>query len=148
MYNLNYTPKTLVVQSWRGIISGVTRTKTFDCHCISKYMYGLMAELWVNVAENLSHPIFYTIAQSSTHSPVYKVKLFLCHVQRWGSGGIAPRVLILVTKWMWLVSFTPQQNFPGYLLGGSPSRSGRCGEEKIPFVATGNRTTIPRSRSL
>jgi hypothetical protein len=30
MYNLNYTPTTLVVQSWREIISGGTRTKRVE----------------------------------------------------------------------------------------------------------------------
>jgi hypothetical protein len=32
MYNLNYTPKTLGLQSWREIISGGTRTKKVEYH--------------------------------------------------------------------------------------------------------------------
>jgi hypothetical protein len=52
----------------------------------------------------------------------------------WGSGGIAPRILYLGTRWRWMVSFTPrplysQGNNPCYLLnrslGGPQSRSGR-----------------------
>jgi hypothetical protein len=33
MYNLNYTPTTLGVQSWREIISGGTRTKKVEYRC-------------------------------------------------------------------------------------------------------------------
>jgi hypothetical protein len=59
-----------------------------------------------------------------------------------GSGGIAPRILDLGTKWRWLVSFTlrplyPQGKSPWYpwdrRLGGLQSRSGRGGEKKIPL---------------
>jgi hypothetical protein len=55
------------------------------------------------------------------------------------SGGIAPRILDLGTRWRSVVSFTPQPLYPqrkspSYLLdkrlGGSQSRSGRAGEEK------------------
>jgi hypothetical protein len=34
MYNLNYAPTTLRVQSWREIICGGTRTKKFEYHCL------------------------------------------------------------------------------------------------------------------
>jgi hypothetical protein len=53
-----------------------------------------------------------------------------------GSGGIAPRILDLSTRWRWVTSFTlyPQGKSPRYRLdrrlGGSQSRSGRGGEEK------------------
>jgi hypothetical protein len=33
MYNFNYTPTTLGVQSWREIISGGTQTKKVEYHC-------------------------------------------------------------------------------------------------------------------
>jgi hypothetical protein len=33
MYNLNYAPTTLGVQSWREIISGSMRTKKVEYHC-------------------------------------------------------------------------------------------------------------------
>jgi hypothetical protein len=58
----------------------------------------------------------------------------------WGSGGIAPRIRDLGTRWRWVVSFTP---WPLYFRGkghwypwnrrvdGAQSRSGRGGEEKI-----------------
>jgi hypothetical protein len=55
-----------------------------------------------------------------------------------GSGGIAPRILDLGTRWRWVVSFTPRPlyprgNSPAYpldrRLGGPQSRCGR-GEEK------------------
>jgi hypothetical protein len=45
----------------------------------------------------------------------------------WGSGGIAPHILDLGTRW-WVVSFTPRPIYPR--LGGPPSRYGRGGEEK------------------
>jgi hypothetical protein len=37
MYNLNYAPTTLGVQSRREIISGGTRTKNVEYHCSSRY---------------------------------------------------------------------------------------------------------------
>jgi hypothetical protein len=51
-----------------------------------------------------------------------------------GSGGIAPRILDLGTRWRWMVNFTarplyPQAKSPRYpldeRLGGPQSRSGR-----------------------
>jgi hypothetical protein len=57
----------------------------------------------------------------------------------WRSGGTAPHVLDLGTKWRWLVSFTPrplylQGNSPHYsldrMLGRPQSRSGRDSEVK------------------
>jgi hypothetical protein len=58
---------------------------------------------------------------------------------QWGSGGIAPRILNLVTRWRWVVSFTPRPLYPrgksslfplDRRLGGPQSQSGCCGEEK------------------
>jgi hypothetical protein len=37
MYNLNYAPITSGVQSWREIISGGTRTKKVEYHCIKVF---------------------------------------------------------------------------------------------------------------
>jgi len=63
----------------------------------------------------------------------HAIKMYL------GSGGIAPRILNLDTRWNWVVTFTPR---PFYLRGKRPrypvdrrlselqSRSGRDGEEK------------------
>jgi hypothetical protein len=57
----------------------------------------------------------------------------------WGSGGVAPRILDLGSRWKWVVSFTPgrfipQGKSPWYpfdrKLGGPQSQSGRGGEEK------------------
>jgi hypothetical protein len=57
----------------------------------------------------------------------------------WGSGGIAPRILDLGTRWRRVVSLTPQLIYPKVKspwypldrrLGGPQSRSGRGGEEK------------------
>jgi hypothetical protein len=71
-----------------------------------------------------------------------------------GSGGIAPSILDLGTRWSWVVSFTPrplylQGKSPRYpldrRLGGTQSRSGRGGEEKKFPAPTGNRTLEPRS---
>jgi hypothetical protein len=56
----------------------------------------------------------------------------------WGSGGIAPRILYLGTRWRWAVSFTPRPLYPqgkspwcplDRRLGGPQSRSG-CGSEE------------------
>jgi hypothetical protein len=56
-----------------------------------------------------------------------------------GSGGIAPRIFNLGTRWRWVVSFTPpplypQGKSPWYpldkRLGEPQSRSGHSGEEK------------------
>jgi hypothetical protein len=56
----------------------------------------------------------------------------------WGSGGMAPRILDLGTRWRWVVSFTSrplytQGKSPWYAmdrrLGGPQSRSERGGEE-------------------
>jgi hypothetical protein len=57
----------------------------------------------------------------------------------WGSGGIAPCILDLGTRWKRVVSFTtrplyPQEKSPRYpferRLSGPQSRCGRVGEEK------------------
>jgi hypothetical protein len=68
-----------------------------------------------------------------------------------GSGGIAPRILDLGTRWRWVVSFTPRPPYPQgkslwYLLArrlaGSQRWSGRGGEEKnsqpMPGLETPN----------
>jgi hypothetical protein len=49
----------------------------------------------------------------------------------WGSGGIAPRILDLGTRWMWVVSFTLRPLYPQgkglrYPLGGRLDGSQRC----------------------
>jgi hypothetical protein len=74
----------------------------------------------------------------------------------WGSGGIAPRILDLGTRWRGVVSFTLQ---PLYLQGKSPwyplnrrldepqSRSGRGGEDKDFPATAGNRTVELRLSS-
>jgi hypothetical protein len=55
-----------------------------------------------------------------------------------GSGGIAPSISILCTRWRWVVSFTPRPLYPlgkklwyqvDRRMGGPQSRSGRGGEE-------------------
>jgi hypothetical protein len=64
-----------------------------------------------------------------------------CHAMRtyWGSGGIAPCILDLGTRWRWEVSFTPWPLYPhgknpqypfDRRLGGPQSKSGQSGEEK------------------
>jgi hypothetical protein len=75
----------------------------------------------------------------------HMVKLSLCltkyynHEGVLGSGGTAPRILDLGTKWRWVVSFTPRPLYPqgknpwyplDRRLGGPQNRSGRGGEEK------------------
>jgi len=39
-------------------------------------------------------------------------KKALLHEDVRGSGGIAPRILNLSTKWRWVVSFTPRPLYP------------------------------------
>jgi hypothetical protein len=55
--------------------------------------------------------------------------------RHWRSGGIAPDILDLGTRWRWVVSFTtrplyPQGKSPRYPLGGLQGRCGRGGENK------------------
>jgi hypothetical protein len=73
----------------------------------------------------------------------------------WGSGGTAPCILELGTRWRWMVSFTrrppyPQGKSPWYQLdrrlGGLQNRSG-CGDEKFPAPA-GTRNPGHPARSL
>jgi hypothetical protein len=74
-----------------------------------------------------------------------KVKLSLCLTKHhsmkmyWASGGIAPHILYLRTRWRWVVSFTPRPLYPqgksswyplNRRLRGPQSRSGRGSEEK------------------
>jgi len=56
-----------------------------------------------------------------------------------GSGGIAPRILHLGTRWRLMMSFTPRPIYRQWKsswyplhrwLGGPQRRSGRCGKEK------------------
>jgi hypothetical protein len=85
------------------------------------------------------------LTNNRTNSIKVKVKLSLCLTKHhdmktyWGSGGIAPRILDLGTRWMWVVSFTPQPLYrqgksPWYLLYrrlvGPQNHSGHGGEEK------------------
>jgi hypothetical protein len=39
VYNLNYTPTTLWVESWRDITSGGTRTKKVEYHCSRQLLH-------------------------------------------------------------------------------------------------------------
>jgi len=58
----------------------------------------------------------------------------------WGIGSIAPRILNLGTRWMWVVSFRLRPHYPrgnnsrlplDRMLGGPQGRSGCSGEEKF-----------------
>jgi hypothetical protein len=69
----------------------------------------------------------------------------------WGSGGIAPRIFYLSTRWRWVVSFTPRPLYymgksPWYLLdrrlGGPQSRYGRGCEEKKSQLLSGDEPPI------
>jgi hypothetical protein len=74
-----------------------------------------------------------------------KVKLSLYFTKHhamktyWGSGGMAPRILDLGTRWRWVVSFMPRPLYPqgkspwyplDRRLGGPQSRYEHGGEEK------------------
>jgi hypothetical protein len=70
-------------------------------------------------------------------------------LRRIGSGGIAPRILDIGTRWRWVVSFTlrplyPQEKIPWYSLDrsldGPQSRSEHGGEEKEFPAPAGTRT--------
>jgi hypothetical protein len=90
-----------------------------------------------------------------------KVKLSLCFFN-WaprnygvlGSGGIAPLILDLGTRWRWVVSFTPLPLYPqgksrryplDRRLGGTQSRSGRCDKEEKFLLLPG---IEPRASNL
>jgi hypothetical protein len=92
-------------------------------------------------------PLMSNVLNSSIPDEVKgkEVKLSLCltkhHTMKmyWGSGGIAPRILDLGTRWRWVVSFTARPLYfrgksPWYplnwTLGGPQSRFGRGGGEK------------------
>jgi hypothetical protein len=77
----------------------------------------------------------------SCKSKVVPVPLTDHHAMRayWGSGGIAPRILAIGSRWRWVVSLTPrplysQEKSPCYSLdrrlGEPQSQSGCGGEEK------------------
>jgi hypothetical protein len=83
----------------------------------------------------------------------FKSKFSVCLIKRhamktyWGSGGIAPRIIHLGTRWAWVVSFTPRPLYPqkkgpryplGRKLGGPQSWSRRGGEEKNSQSPPGN----------
>jgi hypothetical protein len=95
----------------------------------------------------------------SNHIKV-NVKLFLCLTKRytmktyWGSGGIAPRILDLGTRWRWVVSFTFQPLCPqgkslcyplDRRLSGPQNHSGRGGEEKNSLPPTGKSLQFPHN---
>jgi hypothetical protein len=72
----------------------------------------------------------------------------------WRSGGIAPCILELGTKWKRVVSFTPRPIYPqgkgpwfplDRRLGGPQSRSGRGGEDKnsSPYLDSNSRSSSP-----
>jgi hypothetical protein len=50
----------------------------------------------------------------------------------WGSGGIAPRILDLGTRWRWMVSFTPRPLYP---------------QGKNPWYTLNRRLGEPQNRS-
>jgi hypothetical protein len=92
-----------------------------------------------------SYVLYWAIQWISRFHRYIKVKLSLCltkhHAMKsyWGSGGIAPRILDLGTRWRRVVSFTPWPLYPqgnshwdplDRRLGGPQSRSGHGGEEK------------------
>jgi hypothetical protein len=73
-----------------------------------------------------------------------------------GSGGTAPHILDLGTRWRWVVSFMPwllysQGKCPWYpldrRLGGPQSHSGHSGREKNSQPPTGDQTLEPPSSS-
>jgi hypothetical protein len=73
----------------------------------------------------------------------------------WGSGGIAPRILDLGTRWSWVVSFTPRSLYPqgkrpwyplGRSLDGHQSRFGCGGKEKKSPAHARTRTSDIQSR--
>jgi hypothetical protein len=70
--------------------------------------------------------------------------------RRMGGGCIDTDFLDLGINCRWVVNFTPQVKSPQYpvdrRLGGPPSRSGRCGKEKI-LDSTGTRTPTCRLSS-
>jgi hypothetical protein len=75
----------------------------------------------------------------------------------WGSGGIAPRILDLGTRCMWVVSFTPRSLYPqgkspwyplDRRLSGPQSRSGRGVKRKIPSSRRESNPRTPIVKSI
>jgi hypothetical protein len=112
------------------------------------------ALLWKTSAVNMR---FVTLEMSVTK--VKKVKLSLWflltehHATKayWGSGGIAPCILDLGTRWRWVASFTPRPLYPqeksrwypsDRRLGGLQSWSGRGGGEKNSQPLPGTEPSI------
>jgi len=73
-------------------------------------------------------------------------------MQTYGGGGIAPRILNLITRWSWVISFTTQPSYPQVeshyplprRMFGSSGRPRSGGQrEKNPFIASaGNRNPV------
>jgi hypothetical protein len=115
---------------------------TIVCGCIFSY--------------RLSPETFgYTLVASYANTQIDLAKFALClikyyamkthpvfnrrHEETWVSGGIAPRILNLRTKWRWVVSLTPRPlysreksyRYPlDRRLGGPRTQYGRCGPKK------------------
>jgi hypothetical protein len=76
----------------------------------------------------------------------------------WGSGGIAPLIIDLGTRWRWVVSFTPRPLYPqgenpwyplDRRLGGPQSRSGHSGGgEKNPCHCWESNSCRPARRRV
>jgi len=65
----------------------------------------------------------------------------------WGSGRIAPRILNLATRWMWVVSFTPRERTldTHWIWGWVGPRTGldTVSKRKIPSPCWGPITRSP-----
>jgi hypothetical protein len=92
-----------------------------------------------------------------------KVKLSLCltkhHAMKtyWGSGGIAPRITDLGTRWRWVVNFTPRPLYPQGKAPGTHWIGGWVGlravldtvlKRKIPSPRRGSKLRTPIVQSV
>jgi hypothetical protein len=88
-----------------------------------------------------------------THGGGVKVKLPLCltkhHAMKtyWRSGGIAPRILDLGTRWRWVVSFTPRPLYPRERAPGAHWIGGWVGPKAVLDAEVKRKIPSPRRES-
>jgi hypothetical protein len=65
----------------------------------------------------------------------------------WGSGGVAPRILDLGTRWRWVVSFTPQPLYPQGKSPGTHWIGGWVGPRAVLDAVVKRKIPSPRRES-
>jgi hypothetical protein len=127
--------------SWLHRLVDVSNThKRRECRERSHSWHWRLTGIWVSLESlsavlplRCSQPTQWKTSQLCTLTEHHAMKVFR------GSGGIAPLILDLGSRWRWRVSFTPRPLYPqgkspwyplDRRLGGPQNRSGSGGEEK------------------